>query len=58
MDGVKVKTIDTTGAGDAFVAGLLTQLVGDGGCLYEVRTQFSFSRFIKLQISLEEKVKF
>ncbi|EFJ09296.1 hypothetical protein SELMODRAFT_428214 [Selaginella moellendorffii] len=29
VDGIKVQAVDTTGAGDAFVGGLLSQLVGD-----------------------------
>ena len=29
VGGIKVETIDTTGAGDAFVAGILSQLAKD-----------------------------
>lgn len=33
VKGLKVEPVDTTGAGDAFVAGILTQLAADGSLL-------------------------
>jgi len=33
VKGLKVEPVDTTGAGDAFVAGILTHLAADGSLL-------------------------
>lgn len=43
VEGVKVETIDTTGAGDAFVAGTLNQLAKDLSII-NVRILFSRKR--------------